>query len=152
MDFNFDTSLQNFMIGALGTFSVIILANYFMESKTEDKEAVHAIKHVSKSIKAAGEFFDLFYSDEFKQEVDKFKTTIVEDINDSVDEFKEELVEDFSEVVEDTIKNVMVQNKFENPYELFVYMYPSLKDMDNERIDELIHLIDDYNKNWISTN
>ena len=149
MDFDFNTAVQNFMIGAMGTFSIILIANYFMESGTEDKEAVRAIKHVSKSIKAVGDLMDIVYSDEFNETVDKLKITLVEDFNKAVDQFKEELVEDFSDVVEDKVSKVSTVNTYQNPYDLFVHMYPSLKDMDNERIDELIHLVDTYNKNWV---
>jgi len=37
----------------------------------------------------------------------------------------------------------------ENPYDLFTSIYPSLKNMDNDRINELIDLIDKYNTTWL---
>jgi len=37
----------------------------------------------------------------------------------------------------------------ENPYDLFTRIYPSLKEMDNERLDEFIELVNKYNTNWI---
>ena len=95
---------------------------------------------------------NIVYSDEFNETVDKLKITLVEDFTNALEEFKETLVEDFSDVVEDKVSKVNTVNTFKNPYDLFVHMYPSLKDMDNERIDELIHLVDTYNKNWIKQN
>jgi hypothetical protein len=38
----------------------------------------------------------------------------------------------------------------ENPYDLFTRIYPTIKDMNNERIDELIDILSNYNSNWIS--
>ena len=38
----------------------------------------------------------------------------------------------------------------ENPYDLFTRIYPTIKDMNNERIDELIDILSNYNINWIS--
>lgn len=37
----------------------------------------------------------------------------------------------------------------DNPYDLFTRIYPTLKDMDNEQIDEFITLLSNYNTNWI---
>ena len=37
----------------------------------------------------------------------------------------------------------------ENPYDLFTRIYPTLKDMNNERIDELIDILSNYNSNWV---
>ena len=38
----------------------------------------------------------------------------------------------------------------ENPYDLFTRIYPTLKEMDNDRIDEFIQLLNNYNNKWIS--
>jgi len=38
----------------------------------------------------------------------------------------------------------------ENPYDLFTRIYPTLKEMDNKCIDELIDILSNYNSNWIS--
>lgn len=37
----------------------------------------------------------------------------------------------------------------ENPYDLFTRIYPTLKEMDNKYIDELIDILSNYNSNWI---
>jgi len=37
----------------------------------------------------------------------------------------------------------------DNPYDLFTRIYPTLKEMDNDRIDELIDILSNYNSNWI---
>ena len=37
----------------------------------------------------------------------------------------------------------------ENPYDLFTRIYPTLKEMDNKHIDELIDILSNYNSNWI---
>ena len=38
----------------------------------------------------------------------------------------------------------------DNPYDLFTRIYPTLKDMNNEQIQEFINVIENYNDNWIS--
>lgn len=45
-----------------------------------------------------------------------------------------------------TLKKVC-ENK--NPYDLFTTIYPTLKEMSNERIEELIDILTNYNSNWI---
>jgi len=47
------------------------------------------------------------------------------------------------------LKNIS-QN--DNPYDIFTKIYPRIKDMSNDQITELVHLIDTYNKNWITEN
>jgi hypothetical protein len=37
----------------------------------------------------------------------------------------------------------------DNPYDIFTKIYPNLKEMDNERIDELIDILKEYNTKWI---
>ena len=56
----------------------------------------------------------------------------------------------FHAILKGQMENLKFDVKFENPYDLFTYVYPSLRDMDNERIDELVTLIDNYNKKWIN--
>jgi len=50
-----------------------------------------------------------------------------------------------------TIRSETPNTVVENPYDLFASIYPTLKEMDNERIDEFINLIQKYNDSWIST-
>ena len=70
-----------------------------------------------------------------------------------MDDYDTEAVRVFKDIkVLSTRIDNLLDCKFENPYDLFVHMYPSLKDMDNERIDELIQLMDTYNKNWVEQN
>lgn len=37
----------------------------------------------------------------------------------------------------------------ENPYDIFTKIYPNLKEMDNERMNEFIDILNQYNKKWI---
>jgi hypothetical protein len=37
----------------------------------------------------------------------------------------------------------------ENPYDLFTRIYPTIKDMNNECIDEFIDILTNYNSSWI---
>jgi hypothetical protein len=37
----------------------------------------------------------------------------------------------------------------ENPYDLFTRIYPTLKEMNNERVDEFIDILTNYNSNWV---
>ena len=60
------------------------------------------------------------------------------------------VIRTMSALIEGHMKELKIERKFDNPYDLFAHVYPSLRDMDNERIDELVHIIDNYNKNWIS--
>ena len=60
------------------------------------------------------------------------------------------IIRSMTAVLEGHMKGLKLDTKFENPYDLFAHVYPSLRDMDNDCIDELVSLIDNYNKNWIS--
>ena len=60
------------------------------------------------------------------------------------------VIRTMSSILEGHMQNLKVEKKFDNPYDLFAYIYPSLRDMDNAHIDELVTLIDTYNKNWIN--
>jgi hypothetical protein len=37
----------------------------------------------------------------------------------------------------------------ENPYDIFTKIYPNLKEMDNESMNEFIDILNQYNKKWI---
>jgi hypothetical protein len=37
----------------------------------------------------------------------------------------------------------------ENPYDLFTRIYPTIKDMNNECIDEFIDILTNYNSSWV---
>ena len=38
----------------------------------------------------------------------------------------------------------------ENPYDLFTRIYPTLKHMNNDQIQEFITILENYNENWIT--
>lgn len=38
----------------------------------------------------------------------------------------------------------------DNPYDIFSKIYPRIRDMNNDQITELVDLIDNYNKKWIT--
>jgi hypothetical protein len=59
------------------------------------------------------------------------------------------IIRSIAALLEGHMNSLKVESKFENPYDLFTHIYPSLRDMENDRIDELVTLIDNYNKNWI---
>jgi len=48
-----------------------------------------------------------------------------------------------------TLRSERPNTIHENPYDLFTSIYPTLKEMDNERIEEFINLIEKYNSSWI---
>jgi hypothetical protein len=57
-------------------------------------------------------------------------------------------------IIRGEIKNLHPEstNKLlDNPYDLFASIYPSLKEMNNDRIEEFINLIDTYNSNWVDS-
>ena len=59
------------------------------------------------------------------------------------------IIRSITAVLEGHMTELKADVKFENPYDLFTHIYPSLRDMKNEHIDELIDLIDTYNTHWI---
>lgn len=58
------------------------------------------------------------------------------------------IVNTLSSVIKGEVRSLQVVYD-ENPYDLFTRIYPTLKDMNNERIDEFIALLKNYNSNWI---
>jgi len=55
-----------------------------------------------------------------------------------------------STVVKGEIKSLNKSDENSNPYDLFTSIYPTLREMDNERIDEFVTILQKYNDNWIS--
>lgn len=37
----------------------------------------------------------------------------------------------------------------DNPYDLFTHIYPTIREMKNAQIDELINLLENYNSMWL---
>ena len=45
--------------------------------------------------------------------------------------------------------NSIHNNIHENPYDLFTHIYPSIREMKNAQINELIDLLENYNAMWL---
>lgn len=46
-------------------------------------------------------------------------------------------------------KDKFTLDKTSTPYDLFTDIYPVLKDMENDRIEEFVELINSYNTKWV---
>ena len=73
--------------------------------------------------------------------------SISRDNNNEVE--ADRVIKTLSSVVKGEIASI-TKVTIDNPYDLFTCIYPTLKDMDNDRISELVGLIENYNSNWIS--
>ena len=59
------------------------------------------------------------------------------------------VIKHLSTVVKSEIKSLNETKDNNNPYDLFTSIYPTLRGMDNERIDEFVTILQKYNDNWI---
>ena len=59
------------------------------------------------------------------------------------------VIKHLSTVVKYEIKSLSEIKNNTNPYDLFTHIYPILREMDNERINEFIIILRKYNDNWI---
>jgi hypothetical protein len=59
------------------------------------------------------------------------------------------VIKHLSIVVKGEIKSLNETKDNNNPYDLFTSIYPTLRGMDNDRIDEFVTIIQNYNDNWI---
>lgn len=59
------------------------------------------------------------------------------------------VIKHLSTVVKGEIKSLTETKNNNNPYDLFTSIYPTLREMDNDRIDEFVTIIKNYNHNWI---
>lgn len=59
------------------------------------------------------------------------------------------VIKHLSTVVKGEIKSLTQTKNNNNPYDLFTHIYPTLREMDNERINEFITILQNYNDNWI---
>lgn len=59
------------------------------------------------------------------------------------------VIKHLSTVVKGEIKSLNETKNINNPYDLFTHIYPTLREMDNERINEFITILQKYNDNWI---
>lgn len=60
-----------------------------------------------------------------------------------------QIINTLSSVITGEIQCLRFVKENENPYDLFTRIYPTLKEMNNERIEEFIDILDRYNDNWI---
>jgi len=60
-----------------------------------------------------------------------------------------QIINTLSSVISGEIECLRYVKENENPYDLFTRIYPTLKEMDNERIQEFIDILERYNDNWI---
>ena len=60
-----------------------------------------------------------------------------------------QIINTLSSVISGEINCLRYVKENENPYDLFTRIYPTLKEMDNERIQEFIDILERYNDNWI---
>ena len=68
-----------------------------------------------------------------------------------VEEEADRVINTLSSVVKGEISSLKVVTD-ENPYDLFTRIYPTLKIMDNERLEEFVDLVKKYNDDWITEN
>ena len=68
-----------------------------------------------------------------------------------VEEEADRVIDTVSSVVKGEVRSLKMV-KDENPYDLFTRIYPTLKMMDNERLEEFLNLIKKYNHDWITEN
>ena len=59
------------------------------------------------------------------------------------------IVNTLSSVISGEIECLRYVKENENPYDLFTRIYPTLKEMDNERIEEFVEILERYNDNWV---
>ena len=67
----------------------------------------------------------------------------------TLEEEADRIIDTVSSVVKGEISSLRIVND-ENPYDLFTRIYPTLKNMDNERLDEFVGLVKKYNEDWVS--
>ena len=60
-----------------------------------------------------------------------------------------QIINTLSSVITGEIECLRYVKENENPYDLFTRIYPTLREMDNQRIEEFIDILDRYNDNWI---
>jgi hypothetical protein len=61
------------------------------------------------------------------------------------------VISTLTSVIRGEISSLKDDTYNENPYDLFTRIYPTLKEMNNQGINELIELIENYNNSWIDT-
>jgi hypothetical protein len=59
------------------------------------------------------------------------------------------IVNTLTSVISGEIECLRYVKENENPYDLFTRIYPTLKEMDNERIEEFVEILERYNDNWV---
>jgi hypothetical protein len=67
---------------------------------------------------------------------------------ESFEQESNRIVNTLTSVIKGEVRSLQVVHD-ENPYDLFTRIYPTLREMNNERIDEFITLLTSYNSNWI---
>jgi len=66
----------------------------------------------------------------------------------NVEEECDRVIKVVTSVVRGEVQSIKNVAEDENPYDLFTRIYPVLKNMDNDRINEFTSLIQEYNSNW----
>lgn len=61
------------------------------------------------------------------------------------------VISTLTSVIRGEISSLKNSTDNENPYDLFTRIYPTLKEMNTQGINELIELIENYNNSWIDT-
>ena len=54
-----------------------------------------------------------------------------------------------STIIRGEVQSITKVPDEENPYDLFTRIYPTLKSMKNDQVDEFVELVKKYNQNWL---
>lgn len=76
-------------------------------------------------------------------------TILFMSFNSRTNEDSNRVISTLTSVIRGEISSLKDDTHDENPYDLFTRVYPTLKEMNNQGINEFIELLDNYNSNWI---